>query len=121
MAVLSACATEDGERDPLGALIGREVARPRKKPEPGPDASDFVGQSVAELEKLLGEPGLTRREGANEFRRYDLGQCRAYAIVVPAGGVVTSLSTGPIVYGDEAPSFRACTAGLVNRSETSPM
>ena len=119
MAVLAACATDEGERDPLGALIGREIAKPLKKPRPGPDAASFVGQPVDQLEAFVGEPGLTRLEGENEFRRYDLSQCRAYAIVVPAGGEVTSLTTGPVVYGDEAPSFRACTAGLVNRSEAS--
>ncbi|MEM6913567.1 MAG: hypothetical protein AAF511_06280 [Pseudomonadota bacterium] len=119
MAVLSACSTDDGERDPLGALIGREMAKPRKKPAPGPDAAAFVGEPIEALETFLGAPGLTRQEGENEFRRYDLRQCRAYAIVVPAGGDVTSLTTGPVVQGDEAPSFRACTAGLVNRAETS--
>ncbi|MEM0928091.1 MAG: hypothetical protein AAGI89_02255 [Pseudomonadota bacterium] len=119
MAVLTACATDEGERDPLGALIGREMAKPRKKPRPGPDAAFFLGQPVDELERLVGEPGLTRQEGENEFRRYDLSQCRAYAIIVPAGGEVTSLTTGPVVYGDEAPSFRACTADLVNRTEAS--
>jgi hypothetical protein len=78
---------------------------------PGPSPDTFVGEPVAALEALLGEPALVRGEGLNEFRRYDVTEdCRAYAVVVPAGGTVESLTTGASVAGAPAPRFEDCTA-----------
>jgi hypothetical protein len=74
----------------------------------GPPASAFIGKPVAALDRALGAPALVRKEGSNEWRRYDLGDCRAYAVVVPAGGNVTSLSTGPSVAGAPVPRFETC-------------
>ncbi|MEM9987927.1 MAG: hypothetical protein AAF723_00290 [Pseudomonadota bacterium] len=76
----------------------------------GPAPSRFIDQSVTALEEVTGPPALVRREGANEFRRYDKDACRIYAIVMPAGGKVAKLSTGPALAGAETRSFEQCTA-----------
>ncbi|MCQ8184074.1 hypothetical protein [Parvularcula maris] len=120
-ASLAACTTPTGGRDtgagradPLGELIGREAGTNEEAPAPaalGPAAETFIGAPVGTLEAALGSPALTRREGANEFRRYDLEDCRVYAVVAPAGGNVQTVSAGPLVAGKAAPDFRVCTAG----------
>lgn len=114
--LLAACAgAPQGERgDPLGALIGREAGGGAALPAAaaGPEPSQYLGRSVAALETLLGQPALVRREGPNEFRRYDLADCRVYAVVAPAGGSVRTLSTGPLTSGEAAPGFSRCTSGL---------
>lgn len=119
--LLMACAsgpdTDSGSPlDPLAELIRRstdeeEIAAEPALP-PGPDPAVFVGGEVARLDLILGEPALTRREGPNEFRRYDLDDCRIFAIVAPAGGLVQTVSTGPLVSGEDAPAFQRCTAGM---------
>lgn len=117
--IISACATgsPDGTSrrgDPLGSLIGRETGQRRSASDfpPGPSPERFVGGEVLDLDRFLGEPALVRAEGNNEFRRYDLERCRVYAIVTPAGGNVQTISTGPLVSGEAAPSFSSCTSGL---------
>ena len=99
-----------GEGDPIGDLIRRQDDAP-----PGPKAERFLGQPVARLEAVVGAPALVRREGANEFRRYDLGDCRAMAIVMPAGGTVRERTTMASIAGVPAPPFERCTAGLAPR------
>lgn len=117
--MLAACATSSGDSargsDALGQLIGRETGDEppvETRLKPGPDATVFIGRDVSLLERLVGAPALVRREGPNEFRRYDLKRCRIYAIVAPAGGDVASLRTGGLNAGGTAPSFSTCTAGL---------
>ena len=115
---LAACSTTTAP-EPLAPVTTRSAApaapvmaapvRPVRVPGPSPDT--FIGRPVDALEALLGEPDLVRREGANEFRRYDVSDsCRAYAVVMPAGGNVASLTTGHAVQGVEAPAFEDCTA-----------
>ncbi len=113
--LLTACSNGGGLRgDSLGSLIGRETGQELSAADlpPGPSPERFVGGEVFDLDRFLGTPALVRAEGDNEFRRYDLPRCRVYAIVAPAGGRVQSLSTGPLVSGEGAPSFASCTAGL---------
>lgn len=116
--LLAACAStgktgQSTGNDELGALIGRETdAQATVNLTPGPEASTFIGREVRALDQLLGAPSLIRQEGMNEFRRYDLETCRVYAVVTPAGGLVETLTTGPLVAGRNAPSFPRCTAGL---------
>jgi hypothetical protein len=115
-AFVTACASVPGSgprggEDPIGGIITRESA-PQTAKHLGPSPSQFLGRNVSALEAALGRPALVRREGANEFRRYDRRDCRVFAVVTPAGGTVSSLSTGPVTQGDAAPSFEACTAGL---------
>jgi hypothetical protein len=118
---LAACSTPSGgsdaggrRADPLGELIGREAGTGAQAAAPqtlGPPAETFIGAPVTRLERRLGAAALVRREGANEFRRYDLEGCRVYAVVAPAGGNVKTVSTGALVAGKAAPDFRVCTAG----------
>lgn len=95
------------EGDPIARLL---LNLPTDSTLLGPTAESFIGQPIAKLEQVTGPAALTRREGKNEFRRYDLGPCRAYAVVSPAGGNVTSLTTGAAVAGYRAPAFERCTA-----------
>lgn len=118
LAVISACTSvpEEGPTvrrgDSLGKLIDRAAEpEPASKPlEPGQDAASFVGRDIQMLEAVVGMAALIRREGPNEFRRYDLEGCRVYAIV--AGGLVQTLTTGPLATGETAPTLPACTAGM---------
>lgn len=115
--VLTACASSNGGgggSDALGALIGRETGQTAAAAQlrPGPPAENFIGRDVDRLEDVVGRPALVRREGLNEFRRYDLERCRIFAIVTPAGGMVQTLTTGPTTSGEVPPSFPSCTAGL---------
>ena len=45
--------------------------------------SDVLGASADEIDALLGEPALVRREGAGEFRRYGLKTCSLIVILYP--------------------------------------
>jgi hypothetical protein len=106
-----AAPTETAARYPKGDPIGKLLRELPAEGPAGPSPQSFVGRPVANLDAFLGAPALKRREGTNEFRRYNLDRCRAYAIVVPAGGNVTAISTGPLRLGDPAPTFEQCTAG----------
>jgi len=75
----------------------------------GPAAGQFIGRPAALLDQALGAPDLVRREGTTEFRRYDIADCRAYAIV-GEDGAVSAISTGPAVVGAPAPDFSSCAA-----------
>ena len=116
--ILSACGTLGGDASSQGRAsgtgpdgIGGLIAN-MPDAVPGPDPQTLIGRPVAALEALTGTPALTRTEGNNEFRRYDLGLCRVYAVVTPAGGTVASLTTGPAVSGNPKPQFERCTARL---------
>lgn len=88
---------------------------PDAAPEPGwPEVTAYIGRPLGDLEARTGAPSFERAEGSNSFLRYDLGDCRVYAIVSAAGGgrpVIRSLSTGPARAGDPAPSLGACLNG----------
>ncbi|MEM1409922.1 MAG: hypothetical protein AAGG79_04150 [Pseudomonadota bacterium] len=120
MLLLAACGSVPDEEakirrgDGLGRFIGKQADTEPGQTQrlSGPPASSFVGQSVAALDRALGKPALTRVEGTNEFRRYDLERCRVLAVVVPVGGKVTTLTTGAVVSGSAAPTFETCTANL---------
>ena len=77
---------------------------------PGPAAAQFVGGPLSAIEGVLGAPALVRSEGTTEFRRYDLGDCRAYVLALPQGGTVLSVETGASVQGAPEPRFEDCTA-----------
>ncbi|MEM9810950.1 MAG: hypothetical protein AAF788_06970 [Pseudomonadota bacterium] len=110
--LLAGCAS-DGSKDSRydDGLGDQGSAGPSVSAAPGPEPTAFEGRPVAGLTRFLGEPALVRREGENAFLRYDLENCRVFAVVVPAGGTVTSLSTGPLSHGAMPLSFSACTAG----------
>ncbi|RFB05177.1 hypothetical protein [Parvularcula marina] len=93
------------ETDPLGDFM---KGLPSERIANVPPAEGFIGRPVAALEAETGAPALTRVEGSNEFRRYDLGACRLYAVIMPAGGNVSSLAVGPSIMGRVMPSFAEC-------------
>ncbi len=76
-------------------------------------AGDLNGRTVAEIDKALGTPDLTRIEGAGEFRRYALAQCALLVILYPdekGERRVTRLDVGALVSGDKAPGLDDCLA-----------
>lgn len=76
-------------------------------------AVDLNGRTVAEIDKALGAPDLTRIEGAGEFRRYALAQCALLVILYPdekGERRVTRLDVGALVSGDKAPGLDDCLA-----------
>ena len=95
----------NGSKDQIASILGSVP-----NAQMGPDPARLVGRTVAQLEQWTGAPSLVRKEGQNEFRRYDLGGCRVYAVVAPAGGRVTSIATGPAQAGQPQPAFQQCTA-----------
>lgn len=130
-ATLAACATPGtdapasggGPKEPTAAVsvpVAPEAlatpapaspALPQVATIPGPAKEGFIGRPVADLEELLGAPALVRREGATEFRRYDISvDCRAYVVARPGGGMVLSVETGAALQGAPKPRFEDCTA-----------
>ena len=94
------------EIDPIREFL--ETLPPDSDPRAQTAAAAQVGGPVGKLEELTGPAALVRQEGENEFRRYDLGACRAYAVIIPAGGSVASIATGPAEAGKPTPSFDTC-------------
>ena len=120
-ATLAGCATPPREAPgalvlpapplPEEAALPAAPALPRVVVVPGPPAATFVGAPLAQIEALLGAPALVRREGAAEYRRYDVrADCRAMVLALPDGGTVLSVDTGPAVQGAPKPTFEDCTA-----------
>ena len=89
---------------------------PVPAPQPVPAtslAADLIGQPPSALEALTGAPALTRTELAGEFRRYDLGACRVYAVIAPndAGRpVIGSLSVSGHTPEQATMTLRECLA-----------
>lgn len=92
--------------DPIRDFL--ETLPPDTDPRAQTAAAALIGGPVARLEKVTGPAVLVRKEGDNEFRRYDFHACRAYAVIIPAGGMVASIATGPAMAGGPAPSFDDC-------------
>lgn len=101
--------TETLGEDRLGEFM-RELPPEPERIAPGPSNESYIGQSVVALEGYLGAASFVRPEGNNEFRRYDLGSCRLYAVIIPAGGNVASLAVGPAVAGEAMPTLEECMA-----------
>ena len=90
----------------------------------GPRASGAGGRALtgAELMGLAGPaldaamggpPGLARREGAGEFRRYSFSACSLLAMLYPAEDgqpVVAHLDTAPRTAGAPKPTVDGCLA-----------
>lgn len=115
---LAACATspEPVLEEAPQALETPSVIEAPAEATPVPTApafaeSDFLDKAPGELDALLGDPALIRTEGSGQFRRYDTSTCRIYAVVTQGKGGrarVASISAGPLVAGDPAPSFGSC-------------
>lgn len=80
----------------------------------GPSEEVFLGQPVRKLEAAIGQAALIRKEGNTEFRRYDLGDCRAYAVIT-SKGTVKSITTGPARMGASPQPFSYCSGWAVKR------
>lgn len=89
------------------------VEQPKEqRPRSGGISGDsYIGQPADSLEALVGQPAFTRKEMAGEFRRYDLGPCRVYAVISEnASGrpVIGSLSISGTVPGEAAMTLQQC-------------
>lgn len=81
---------------------------------PAIESSDLMDADVGSLERLLGPPALTRREGEGEYRRYSLANCALIAILYPdeLGELrVRYLDAAASRAGAPSPSLSACLAG----------
>ncbi len=77
---LGACAATGGGA-PSGGLAKPAVASAPAAPVFV--RSDVLAQTPASLDRTFGAPALTRREGAGEFRRYELAGCNLIVILYP--------------------------------------
>ncbi|MBT8472479.1 MAG: hypothetical protein HKN14_11885 [Marinicaulis sp.] len=74
---------------------------------------EFENASAADLDRLLGPPALTRREGAGEFRRYSLSTCNLIIILYPdenGRSRVAEIDAAPRRADDEKPTADECLA-----------
>ena len=104
---LCACAT-------TGAAPGEADASPPEPIEPAFTAADILGKGAQEVDSVLGAPALARREGAGEYRRYDLARCALIAILYPdENGVVAvrRLDSAAKRSGVDKPDLDDCLAG----------
>lgn len=60
-----------------------EAAAPPEPAGPVYQLSDILGAGADDIDALLGEPALIRREGDGEFRRYGLKSCSLIVILYP--------------------------------------
>lgn len=90
MLFLSACATN--VEPPAAAVIVEPPSAPAFR------ADDVLGKSAADIDALFGDPGLVRREGAGEFRRYALADCNLIVILYPDDKTAPSGSTVKTLY-----------------------
>lgn len=77
----SACATS-GEK-PAAPRAVEKPAMSEAPTKPVFRVRDVMGKSPEQLDKQFGAPGLVRREGPGEFRRYGLKACSLIVILYP--------------------------------------
>ena len=106
--LLAACATNaDRAATPVAGAPSAAPSRPIYR------LADIEGRTAAEINAVLGAPGLVRREGRSEFRRYDLAACAIIAIVMPDGeGAMRArtIEASALRNGEEKPDLAACLA-----------
>ena len=74
---------------------------------------DILGASPDQVDTLLGEPTLTRREGTGEYRRYALQGCTLIVILYPdetGAARATHVDAAAQTAGAEKPDLSACLA-----------
>ena len=89
------------------------VSAPAAPAEPAYLRSDIDGASAAALDALFGDPGLIRKEGDGEFRRYQLAECALLVILYPdeTGTPRTAHMEATALSSDrEKPNLDACLA-----------
>jgi hypothetical protein len=107
---LAACATAGG------TAAGKPQAFSGK---PAFVKAQFEGAAPDALDRLLGAPSLTRREGEGEFRRYAFRDCALIVILYPdeSGAVaVRELDAAAKVSGEAKPDLDMCLALGVEES-----
>ncbi len=99
----------DGQAVPAVGRAGPVLEAPTIRLE------DYRGQSRQRLEGLLGLPALTRSEGGNgegggNFLRFDMGDCRIWAVTRYQEGeeIVATIRLGPSRQGDPVPDLDQC-------------
>ncbi len=80
---------------------------------------DIAGRDAKALDKLLGAPALTRKEGVGEFRRYAFESCALIVILYPdEKGALTAktVEAAAKISGEPKPDLGLCLAkGLVKQ------
>ncbi|NHK28089.1 hypothetical protein FF098_009260 [Parvularcula flava] len=128
-ASLAACETSEQALAPVEmrdaeAVVSEEAAPPAKEAtvpveqprtqrprNAGVSGDSYIGQPATSLEALVGQPAFTRKEMAGEFRRYDLGPCRVYAVISENGNgrpVIGSLSISGTMPGEASMTLQQC-------------
>ncbi|GGD14562.1 hypothetical protein [Aquisalinus flavus] len=93
------------------ATVPVEQPKPQAPRKPGISGASYIGQPAASLEALVGQPAFTRKEMAGEFRRYDLGPCRVYAVISESDSgrpVIGSLSISGTMPGAASMTLQQC-------------
>lgn len=109
LALAAGCAT-------TGEAPREAEARPGRAPvaaKPAFVRSDLIGREAKALDDLLGAPGLVRREGEGEFRRYALSGCALIVILYPndkGKRAAAHLDSAAMRSGDPKPDLDACLA-----------
>lgn len=104
---VAACASNPGAAPVSGA---GPVAAPAA---PVYTTAEINGASAAELDALLGEAALVRREGAGEFRRYALSKCSLIVVLYPdeSGRMTTrEVAASALRAGEANPALVDCLA-----------
>lgn len=75
--------------------------------------ADLQGARAGAVDALLGDPALTRREGAGEYRRYMLTTCALILILYPdetGAATVAHMDAAATSSGGKKPDLEACLA-----------
>jgi hypothetical protein len=114
--VLGGCATDDGvsskqgDVDTIAPSVTVEGGAGSVAAQPSVNLGDYAGRSRQNLENLLGLPALTRSEGAGNFLRFDIGECRIWAATRYEEGeeIIATIKLGPSRQGDPVPDINDC-------------
>ena len=106
LSLLGACAT-------TAQIPSAPVAAKAKPAAPVFVISDLQGARAGAVDALLGDPALTRREGAGEYRRYMLATCALILILYPdetGAATVAHMDAAATSSGGQKPDLEACLA-----------
>lgn len=108
--LITACASGPASEPAASAVIPTEKSEPIV---PRFTRDQVSGADSGDLARLFNEPGLVRREGNGEFRRYGLADCSLLVILYPddRGDMrVTHVEATALSSDDEKPDLDACLA-----------
>jgi hypothetical protein len=91
----------------------KSAAGPRGGGKPAFQRADLAGKEAAAIDRLLGAPALTRREGPGEYRRYPFAECVLIVILYPddKGRIsVREIDAAAQVSGAPKPDLDRCLA-----------